>query len=512
MFSLTMCFLFLPGIQREFRIFKIKPLNGAFEVPPIKKLNFQNYYNFSFQKSVEKNLEVSFGFKEPLIKIYNQYLWDFYQRYHTTQALIGEDDWFFPKWHLSAPKYSPELIEKFDQQALYLYQLSNILKEYNTQLLVCFVPSKFEIYREYVPNSVNTGEFYNFRAIDYFCDKFDASGVNYINFTKMFYDMKEHAVFNPFSQKGAHWSNIASTYAADSIFKKFAALSGINMPKLKLSEPYISKTRTPDRDLDLMFNLIRPLKSLPNYYVDVEVIEDSTTIHPKMTIIGDSHFWNVSYNVPLKQIFSEYPYWYYAKSIYFDKRYKDVDQVDIAEELISSDYILILYNAFQTYSMDSNIILEGIITLCFDKENINDVVETICNNIKSDQEWFNKVKQKAVQNNVSVEESLRNDAIYMIRRDPYKYFPQLNTLDIPTVRSKNNTVIYNSYYAKNDTCSVISEEERILQIINSMRKSEGWMNSLKEKAKTQGRSLEDVMRGDAKWVIRREEEKKQGKL
>lgn len=514
MFVLTMCFLFMSGMQREFRIFKIKPLNGVVDVPQREKLNFKNYYNFSFQKSVEKNLEVSFGFREPLIRLYNQYLWDFYDSYHSTEVLIGKDNWIFPKWHLNVPKYSSELTEKFDQQALYLYQLSNILKEYNTQLLVCFVPSKFEVYQEYVSKDIKHGDF---NPIDYFCGKFDESGVNYINLTPMLYKMKNTAAFPSFSQTGAHWSNIASVYAADSIFKKLEKLSGINMPKMKIGAPHTAKTKNPDNDLELLLNLYRPVKSLPNYYADVEIVEDSTTTYSKLLTIGDSHFLNIAYNIPLNKIFSDYPYWYYAKRIFYDNQYQHVEQVDVAEEFISSDYILLLYNYFQTYYLDSDIVLRGMISLCFDKEEIDNVVKNICNDIKSNPEWRESVEQKALKGGKSFDEMLHLDATYIICQNPYNYFPQLNTLDIPTKRSRYNATIYDRFYNSDSTrkAVVLSEEEkeknleamrekRISEIMNDMRESEEWMNSLKKKAKSKGKTLEEVMREDAIWVIQQE--------
>ena len=464
MFLLTMCFLFMSGIQRKFKIFKIKPLSGAIEIPQIKKANFENYYNFTFQKSVEKNLEAVFGFKEPLIRLYHQYLWDFYNNYHSTEDLIGKDNWIFPKWHLNVPKYSPELTEKFDKQALYLYLLSNILKEYNTQLLICFVPSKFEIYREYANKDL--GDYNNFNAIDYFCSKFDESGVNYINFTQMLYAMKDTAVFNPYSQTGAHWSAIASVYAADSIFKRFESLSGINMPKLKIGTPYLDKTRGQDNDLELLLNLYRPMSQQINYYANVDLITDSTTIYPKMITIGDSHFGNIVDNVPLDRLFSSHPYWYYANSIFFDKKHEYVKQVDIAEEFISSDYVLLLYNAYQTYNIHSDVLLRGITSLCFDDEEIDKGVE---------------------------------------------FFSQLDTIEIPAHRNKNNAIIYDRFYNVDGTHKIItlSEEDNIAYIMRKMSNSEEWMSSLKKKAKTKNKTLEEVMYEDAIWVIQQEENKKE---
>ena len=497
MFSLTMIFLFLSGAQREFKIFKTKPLSGAIEIPQVAKFNFKNCYDATYQKSLEEKLEVSFGFREPLIRLYNQYVWDFYGKKYSRQVLVGKENWLFPYWHLLAPKYSKELTDRFDKQALYIHQLSGVLKEYNTQILVGFIPSKLDIYEEYVTSAISKKD--DFNPIDYFCNKFDDYGVNYINFTEMFYAMKDTAIFNPFTPSSAHWSNIASVYATDSIFKRFEELSGINMPKLKIGTPYIDKTRTPDNDLELLYNLCRTIHPQTDYYVDVEMIKDSTTTHPMMITIGDSHFWTVSYNIPLRKIFSRCPYWYYASSIYFDKKYKNVEQADKVKEFIEADYILMLYSANQAYNMNTDLLAWTLIQLCVDKEEIDMAIDNVVETIKSNSEWKNNVEKKAVQQGRSFEEMVYIEARYVIRENPYKYFPQLNETGVPSSRSKKLLSILN-----NDE----TIEDRVAEIISSMHNNKEWMNSLKEKAKKNGKTLEEVMHGDALWIIKQEDEKK----
>ena len=498
MFVLTMGFLFLSGLQRELRIVKLRRLNGAIEIPEIKKLNFKNYYNFSFQKSVEKNIEANFGFKEPLIRMYNQYVWDFYRKKHSRQVLVGKDNWLFPNWHKLAPKYSKELTDKFDQQAQYLFQLSNVLKEYNTQIIVCFIPSKLEIYKEYDTSDLKRED--NFNPINYFCEKFESSGVNYINLTQMMYDFKDTAVFMPFTPTGAHWSNIATVYAADSIFKRFESLSGINMPKLKIGKPYIGKTREPDNDLEQMYNLCRPLHHQTDYYVDIELLKDSTTVKPTMITIADSHFWTFYYNLKMKEIFTRFPYWYYANTIYFDKPNQNVSQVDKMKEFVNADFILFLYSANQAYNIDTDILIWPLIELCINKEEVETKIAHIVETINSDTEWKSKTEKKALEGNKTFEETAYSEARYVIRQNPYKFFPQLNATGVPYTRSRELELILNP--------EIATTEERVLEILNSMRSSEEWMTALKEKAEIQGKTLDEVMHGDALWLIKKEDDNK----
>jgi len=507
MFVLTVLLLCLSALQSELKLFKVKPLSGVTNVPELKKFNFKNYYDLSFQKSLEKNIGANLGFKGPLIRMYNQYAYDLYDiRPNAGNVSQGKGNWLFPNWHLKAVPFSDELAARFNNNARYLSQLSNILKEYNTHVFVGFIPSKTEIYGEYLADHIKIDT--SFNPINHYCGLFDEYGVDYINLTEMFKGAKGTAIFPPFSQTGTHWSNIMSVYSADTIFKILQDISGLNFPKLKISEPYADKTRDPDNDLESLYNLIRPFEQAQNYYVDVDIIEDSSTIHPKMIVIGDSHYWNCIYNLPLKKIFSENPYWYYSNTVYGSKKYKNVNQANVCEEFINSDCILVLYSSYQTYTFVQNL-ADFLIAICINSEEIDANIEKTITSMKSNKEWTQKLIDKSTKNNVSLEETMRNEALYLIKKNLYNYFPQLDVEGTPTCRSTEFLKTYDSIINKADYLSEenLSEEEQILLIMSNMRDNKDWMESLKQKAKSKNKPLEEVMRNNAKWII--EQRKKQ---
>ncbi|MDL2239949.1 hypothetical protein LJC73_07095, partial [Bacteroidales bacterium OttesenSCG-928-L14] len=482
MFALTMCFLFMSAIQREFKIFEVKPLKGVLPETKVKEFNFKNYYDFSFQRNLEKKIERTFGFREPLIRLYNQYSWDFYKKNPSTMVLIGEDNWLYPNWHLKGVPITDELLMNFDMQARFTHQLTGILKEYNTELLVCFIPGKTDIYPEHMGKKIMINDF---NPMKYYYQKFEEYDINFIDLTDVFLSYKDTAIFQPFTQTGTHWSNITSVYSIDSILKTFERLSELHIPELEISKPYIDSIRTPDNDLELLLNLARSIEQPDNYYVDVNIIEDSSTYHPKMITIGDSHFWNVTYNIPLREMFSSYPYWYYGKTIYFDKTHRNISEVDLCNELFNTDYLLLLYSSYQTYNFGSGVLVNALLSICIDDNDLNAEIEKIIKKINSDTKWVENMTKKAAKNNITLEEAIYNDALYMIKSDPYKYFPSLD-VDIPTVRSKKFEFIMK--YSNNNH----DEEEEvnpIKKIINEMRQSETWMNNLKEKAKKQNKTI-----------------------
>ena len=92
-------------------------------------------------------------------------------------------------------------------------------------------------------------------------------------------------------------------------------LGNRNITNINIGEKYYAKTREPDDDLEQLLNLSFKIKSKPNLYADVTTIEDSTAVKPYFIVIGDSFFWTISYNIPLNNIFSKTPYWYYNSTI-----------------------------------------------------------------------------------------------------------------------------------------------------------------------------------------------------
>ena len=80
LFVLMMVFLFVPIIQEWTGIFPVKPLKGAIEPTPKPQPTFEAYRSNTYQTQIEKYASENFGLREPVIRIYNQYLWSAYNK------------------------------------------------------------------------------------------------------------------------------------------------------------------------------------------------------------------------------------------------------------------------------------------------------------------------------------------------------------------------------------------------------------------------------------------------
>ena len=444
LFCLLAVLAFAPMVQEHLHFPKVRALAGVTTPTKITPLTMKNYREGSFQRSVENYIKYHYGFRPNTVRLYNQYLWDFYKKTHTKSTLTqGKEGWLYEPWFVedyyhggtyNQKKDSLSLASAFDQEVLRLYQLQNILEPYGILLFVCQAPGKDKVYPEYLPDDTISTRPKQLSARDYYEKQFEAAGINHINMEQWFLEMKDTVSFNLFPQKGTHWSNIASIYAADSIFHYIEDKLDIRLNQRHIGTPYLDKPRKPDYDLEEVLNLIRPLKKLPQHYVDMNIESLPDAVKPKMLVIGDSYYWNICSQIQMDSLFSQCPYWYYNSTIYFDSVHHKTTEVDLVEELLSSDVIMLIYSSTQLYRMSNQFSQQALLALCCDEEDITKAEEVCIRHIKNSPKWLESIQQRAETYHRSMEEFITAEAKNMVQKKPHLYIPALQD-SIPKVKS-----------------------------------------------------------------------------
>ena len=111
--------------------------------------------------------------------------------------------------------------------------------------------------------------------------------------------------------------------------------------------------------------------------------------------------------------------------------------------------------------------------------------------MRNNQDWYNSLSEKAKKQNISVEEVMRNDAMYLVYQQPESCFDDLKGYKLPTARNE-------SLLEYLDTNSL---EVKINGIIKAIYSDSNWLNDVKKKAEERGVSLETQLRNDAIWMI-----------
>ena len=556
LFVLTMALLFVFAIQKQAKIWTFEPLNGVFEPTPQPELTFETYRTAKFQSQVEPYLKENMGFREPLIRFYNQFLYDFFRKTYSEEVVIGKDHWFYFRQHVNE-YYGTEMYrwfpsaekarEGYDREARLMWKLRNILNEYGIEFLMFMAPDKGYLYPEHLPNrkmdttSVNAREYYS--------RKFDEYGFPYIEMTKWFLDLKEADTlpYSLFSQSGAHWG-FSAVLAADSVFRLMEDLKGVSLPKMHigpLKESSI-ETKHGDHDLEHTINLMRgvPHKYDRLYDAEVTVVADSTSMRPNVLFVGNSFLWRMHYYIPFDDMFSHSEYWFYNSTAYFGKGYSQscmVGDLDLLSKLLESDYVVWFTDGNQMYKVSYGFVESALMELCFSEEQVGERREQLMDSLSRDSLTLRRFGSHLSKDELVSQ--LWTRANELMQKDPERYFPELAGDSVPTARNPRipaslvirdikkdtawmrnlqcQTVIRNASLnqvlemeAQNvlnnrplmrDSGEVFSPEVYVESLVKSMmedmRYKPSLMEMIKEKADANGWSVEEQLEADARWIV-----------
>ena len=239
-----------------------------------------------------------------------------------------------------------------------------------------------------------------------------------------FKSIRDEVPYDLMPQNGTHWSNIAATYAFDSIMRYMQHIGGAPIRPVRLGQPYYDKTREPDNDLAQLLNLVVTPGQPPCQYVDV-TLADTTQGKPTMVVIGDSFFWTVTYNYPLDSLFRYTHYWFYNSTVYFDPEHDNTTQIDLRKVLADADYVMLNYCSGQLYDLGNGFIVDALVKMLYTDEEIQAVRDNICAQIRSDGNWLHNLEYKAANEGVSLDEAIVNDANYLMATRPEEYFDRI---------------------------------------------------------------------------------------
>ena len=446
-FVLTMALLFASAIQQWKQFWTFKPLKGVFVATPKPELTLETYSTAQFQSQLESYLKENFGFREPLIRLYNQFLYDFFKTSTNKDIIMGRHNWLYFIQHVN--EYygteiyrwydsSEEACERFDREAQRMWKLRAVLKEYGVDFLVFMAPQKGFLYPEHLPKREKDTT--TVSAREYFSAKFDEYGFPYIEMTKWFQGIKEADTlsYSLFPQTGAHWG-FSAALATDSLMRFMADLKGISLPKLHFGPLHESSEATlkGDHDIEKLANLMRPIRHDYDRLMDAEVTftVDSTTTQPSAIFIGTSFLQRMYYYVPFSEIFPGSQYWYYNSTVYYGKDYKRmtmVGELDELSQLLETDYVVWFTEGDQMCKASFGFAESALMTLCVSKDRKGEVFGQVMDSLRSDPAFLESC---GGMTEVQLGAKLWSTAHELILQHLEQFFPELAGDSIPTARN-----------------------------------------------------------------------------
>ena len=166
-------------------------------------------------------------------------------------------------------------------------------------------------------------------------------------------------------------------------------------------------------------NLLLPIHK-PALPKPIMTLSDTTLRKPNILVIADSYFIQL-HESTFADAFDRCEYWKYNDEVitkkieflgkvkYYPDVYKVIDEVDLVMVITTSvyayDFMFGFCETAQNAFSDR------------DSESLEKQIQNVIYRIQSTPEWFESVKQQAVEKGLTLDEMLRANAIYTIEMD-----------------------------------------------------------------------------------------------
>ena len=537
LFGLLMVLLFLPVLQERVFHLPLKPLNGVTEKTEKPEFCLESYRSGDYAKQEEAYLGENFGFREPIIRLYNQYLWGCYRKTYAHDVVAGKKGWLYNpesvndyygtemlRWQPSAE----EARRQYDLNVKYMNWVRRILKENDVELLAFVAPEKSFLYPEYLPERERDTTTFN--ACAYFLHKFEESGFPCIDMNRWFQQMKDTVDYPLIPQTGAHWV-FPAVYAADSLFRFMGELKGIDLPRLHIGQLHENADHGADNDLERLLNLAFPIWHRYGFSptAEVTVTCDSTTVKPKVLFIGNSFMWGITNQVPMKEVFDDMEFWYYFSTAYQGddlSQTTPVVDLNLMEKLLDFDYIVWFTTGNQLNKGTMGFAQSAILTLGIEdsvrRNHVSRIAETL--SLPTDTARLQEAYAILLRHPELIPElsgdslttrnsdipytrqvkEIRKDSVWMAALKDQAF---LRTASIKQMlHAEVDRINQGKPLYRDQTEELLFSQQcqqEVTDLMEMMLGREKTMKSVKEKAEKYHKSLEQALEDDARWLIRR---------
>lgn len=526
-----------------------KPLHGYTDELDTVPLRFSTYYDGSYQNYLTDYAKENTGFRELLIRNYNQLSYTCFNKSNCHFIVLGKEGQLF---------YKEAFREYYGIEPLHFYKtydnargwaqknvrmmnkLRHVLKGYGVEFLCFMAPDKAEIYSEYLPyhapapkNAIHTAAYYD--------SLMTAIGFPHVEMTKWYQAMKDTASFPLFPKHDTHW-RYSAVYGYDSLFSYMNSLNGFGIPDIQVNRLVELDTSYPEID-EQSLNLIFPLgNDSPKYRADITVHCGEGCRKPKVLFVGDSFILDLENYLPWKEILEDVEIWFYNKTAFvgFHKEQHPVSDINRLRSLLNADYVVWYSSGYQWSRSSYDFVEDALLQLCVTDSLFKAQIPWVMDSLRNDSAFRAKLYDK---NHPEIFlDTLLPCAIKALKDNP-ELIPGLGGEAMPTIRNTQaialarqaNTIANDKMWktaleiaalttnqpfdalldkeAKNvllgrpllrqefqvDTASILQFETQ--KLIKQWRNSPEQLLFLENKAREKGTDFETVLQEDATWVI-----------
>lgn len=343
---LVIVFLTLPALQQWTGVIHSRKLNGAYQPAEDPGFSDSSWLSGDYQWEKSCWINDANGFREDLVRLYNQADFSLFGIPHATGIIVGKEHYLYyvegifnlTGRNVFDSTYYPAIADQYKSVQDYL------MKQYGIPLLLILAPDKASFYPEYIPSRFmkerKTPTKYS--SLVQALDKVQAP---YLDFNRYFLLMKDTSRYHLYPKNGSHWSSYGAMLAFDSLRSFLAENCDIRLPDriqegVNTTQDLFDDNGDLSRTLNLIWEPAHPSMDYATYYFTPL----DTLRKIRLLVIGDSYFWQWIHPGIIQNNFAEYHFWYYNQGVFPESRkhYLNAYTLDFQATIQQFDLILIL--------------------------------------------------------------------------------------------------------------------------------------------------------------------------
>ena len=398
-------------------------LDGYVSSPAKVEFNLETYCNGSYANYLSKAAKFNGGFREFFIRAYNQMQYTLYDTTTNNNVVKGKDGEYYLKMYVdeAVGKTAVDFFGSVDsarqnasESIAKMLILIDSLKQNGTKVLFVSVPSKTALYPEFLPDRFIKDTIPYLQGL--YAKLYEKENLEHVDFLAYFKKMKATEKQRIYTQFGTHWADFVVPLIADSLLRKIEEMTGVDMPDVEISTcGTTTKYSNGDKELESQMNLLFPISKPELPKNTFKLADGAKKSNLNLLVIGDSYF-NQFIHSPFVDCFANWDFWRYNREIVsstptftnsvsvFSSKYKVISHSDIVMFFFTTrSYYTGFYGFYET-AMEA----------FRDKDSSHNEIQEIIETIKADENWYNAVKKQAKKRGISIDECLKNNAVWVI--------------------------------------------------------------------------------------------------
>ena len=349
--------LFLPMFQRSAKVFPRPVLHGVERRIDKPRWSSRGWLDQSFQSQYEQMFSERLGFRECLIKTYNQINFSLFRKMpggRGTRIVAGRNNMLYEKVYVDSYNMQSKVDEgTLKRVTAEVRALQHALAEHGIAFVLVIAPNKVEIYPEHVPAGVLApGRDKRRSTYQLILPYLREAGIHMVDSHRLFKDRKETDPSPLFARGGVHWNYYGAGLVAANIMTMIQEQLGRPVPQLHIRDVRTDYTvHGSDNDLGNLLNLWNTRFTRgPQVHPVFDTVADGSAAAPDILFVGDSFVFTLAEIVLSENLCRKHDTLFYYKRRFVIPRQGgdplDHGAIDWEQELLARDAVVIEINEY----------------------------------------------------------------------------------------------------------------------------------------------------------------------